>query len=92
MSINQTYSMHSNIFQELMALLGQTVQNELIHQIQYLKTENEILPGLSSDRTIMWVRNPVKARKFAKTQSKVCILTDNMPISRASRTACLIAS
>jgi len=43
MSINQTYSTQSNLFQELMSLLGQTVQSELVRQIQYLKVENDIL-------------------------------------------------
>jgi len=64
MPSNQTYSTQSNIFQELLCLLGQTVQSELMRQIQYLKVENEILRSKCPDRITTTADEKQRLLKF----------------------------
>ncbi|MBU1863178.1 MAG: integrase core domain-containing protein [Candidatus Omnitrophica bacterium] len=64
MSHEQTYSTQSNIFQELLSLLGQTVQSELMRQIQYLTVENNILRSKCPDRITTTADEKKRLLKF----------------------------
>lgn len=41
--VTNSYTTNNGVFQELLTLLGMTVQSRLIRQIQYLRVENQIL-------------------------------------------------
>jgi len=56
-----SYTPNSNIFQELLFMLGKMVHSDLVRQIEYLKAENRVLRG----------RLPKKIRLIQKEQEQI---------------------